>query len=69
MPYTVYQNPGGAVFISAGCSHQVLNCSNSIKYAFDFLSPEVQSSLIITFKLRLLGKQDALQVLNTSAFA
>ncbi|KAI7877879.1 uncharacterized protein EV154DRAFT_472170 [Mucor mucedo] len=70
VPYTVYQNPGDAVFIPAGCAHQVLNCSNSIKCAFDFLSPEnVESSLFISSELRKLHKQDALQVQTTLAFS
>ncbi|KXN67928.1 hypothetical protein CONCODRAFT_25856, partial [Conidiobolus coronatus NRRL 28638] len=38
--YQVYQNPGDAVFIPAGCAHQVLNLSNCIKVATDFISPE-----------------------------
>lgn len=70
IPFTIYQNPGDAVFIPAGCAHQVLNCSNSIKCAFDFLSPEnVDSSLYISTELRKLHKSDALQVQTTLAFS
>jgi hypothetical protein len=38
--YQIYQNPGDAVFIPAGCSHQVLNLSNCIKIATDYISSE-----------------------------
>ncbi|KXN67932.1 hypothetical protein CONCODRAFT_51973 [Conidiobolus coronatus NRRL 28638] len=38
--YQIYQNPGDAVFIPAGCAHQVLNIGNCIKVATDFISPE-----------------------------
>lgn len=70
VPYTIYQNPGYAVFIPAGCAHQVINYSNSIKCAFDFLSPEnAESSLFISNELQKLKKQDALQVQTTLAFA
>ncbi|KZV86429.1 Clavaminate synthase-like protein [Exidia glandulosa HHB12029] len=36
----VYQRPGEAVFIPAGCAHQVCNLSDCIKVAVDFVSPE-----------------------------
>ncbi|TFK56251.1 Clavaminate synthase-like protein [Heliocybe sulcata] len=38
--YRVYQKPGEAVFIPAGCAHQVCNLSDCIKVAIDFVSPE-----------------------------
>ncbi|KAJ1677690.1 hypothetical protein EV182_005631, partial [Spiromyces aspiralis] len=38
--WRVYQNPGDAVFVPAGCSHQVCNYANAIKVAVDFVSPE-----------------------------
>ncbi|EJD54118.1 Clavaminate synthase-like protein [Auricularia subglabra TFB-10046 SS5] len=38
--YRIYQRPGEAVFIPAGCAHQVCNLSDCIKVAVDFVSPE-----------------------------
>ncbi|KAH6896422.1 Jmjd1a protein [Coprinopsis sp. MPI-PUGE-AT-0042] len=38
--YRIYQRPGEAIFIPAGCAHQVLNMSDSIKIAIDYVSPE-----------------------------
>ncbi|KAJ7899515.1 Clavaminate synthase-like protein [Mycena olivaceomarginata] len=38
--YRVYQRAGEAVFIPAGCAHQVRNLSDCIKVAIDFVSPE-----------------------------
>ncbi|KAI0063948.1 hypothetical protein BV25DRAFT_1774783, partial [Artomyces pyxidatus] len=39
-PYTLYQNPGQAVFIPSGCPHQVSNRNDAVKVACDFLSME-----------------------------
>ncbi|KAJ2401605.1 hypothetical protein GGI23_001284 [Coemansia sp. RSA 2559] len=38
--YRVLQNPGDAVFVPAGCAHQVCNYANAVKVAMDFVSPE-----------------------------
>lgn len=38
--YRVYQKPGEAIFIPAGCAHQVCNLADCIKVAVDFVSPE-----------------------------
>ncbi|THU77367.1 Clavaminate synthase-like protein [Dendrothele bispora CBS 962.96] len=38
--YRVYQRPGEAIFIPAGCAHQVCNLADCIKVAIDFVSPE-----------------------------
>ncbi|KAJ7802811.1 hypothetical protein B0H14DRAFT_3154810 [Mycena olivaceomarginata] len=38
--YRVYQRAGEAIFIPAGCAHQVWNLSDCIKVAIDFVSPE-----------------------------
>ncbi|KAF7301249.1 Clavaminate synthase-like protein [Mycena indigotica] len=38
--YRVYQRAGEAIFIPAGCAHQVRNLSDCIKIAIDFVSPE-----------------------------
>ncbi|KAI5812413.1 hypothetical protein BZA77DRAFT_308070 [Pyronema omphalodes] len=38
--YRIFQDPGDAVFIPAGCPHQVRNRRSCVKVAVDFLSPE-----------------------------
>lgn len=38
--YRMYQRPGEAVFIPAGCAHQVLNLADCVKVACDFVSPD-----------------------------
>ncbi|KAA1466060.1 hypothetical protein DENSPDRAFT_862224 [Dentipellis sp. KUC8613] len=38
--YRVIQRPGEAIFIPAGCAHQVCNLSDCMKVAIDFVSPE-----------------------------
>ncbi|KAF8516634.1 hypothetical protein JB92DRAFT_3309464 [Gautieria morchelliformis] len=38
--WRLYQRPGDAVFIPAGCAHQVVNLADCIKVACDFVSPE-----------------------------
>ncbi|OCH86213.1 hypothetical protein OBBRIDRAFT_797392 [Obba rivulosa] len=38
--HRIYQYPGEAVFIPAGCAHQVCNLADCIKVASDFVSPE-----------------------------
>ncbi|KAJ7138724.1 Clavaminate synthase-like protein, partial [Mycena crocata] len=38
--YRVFQKPGDAIFIPAGCAHQVCNLDNCIKVAIDFVSPQ-----------------------------
>ncbi|EMD40603.1 hypothetical protein CERSUDRAFT_80259 [Gelatoporia subvermispora B] len=38
--HRIYQHPGEAVFIPAGCAHQVCNLADCIKVASDFVSPE-----------------------------
>ncbi|KAI0067318.1 hypothetical protein BV25DRAFT_1794905, partial [Artomyces pyxidatus] len=40
VPYTIHQYPGQAVFIPAGCAHQVSNQANGIKIACDFITVE-----------------------------
>jgi len=40
VPHTIYQEEGDAVFIPAGCPHQVKNIRCCIKVAEDFVSPE-----------------------------
>ncbi|KAG8720933.1 hypothetical protein FRC08_017170 [Ceratobasidium sp. 394] len=38
--WRIYQRPGEAVFIPAGCAHQVCNLADCIKVAIDFVSLE-----------------------------
>jgi len=38
--WRIYQQPGEAVFIPAGCAHQVCNLTDCIKVAVDFVSPQ-----------------------------
>ncbi|KAJ2634693.1 hypothetical protein GGF40_004048 [Coemansia sp. RSA 1286] len=38
--YRIHQYPGDAVFVPAGCAHQVCNYANAVKIAVDFVSPE-----------------------------
>ena len=64
--YRFLQCEGDAVFIPAGCPHQVYNLRSSIKVAEDFVSPEhIERCLTITQQFRALPmthrrKQDAL---------
>ncbi|KAI9505889.1 hypothetical protein BX070DRAFT_179724, partial [Coemansia spiralis] len=68
--YRVSQNPGDAVFIPAGCAHQVCNYASAVKIAMDFVSPErVQYSSQLTQEFRQLyashpRKSDLLQLSN-----
>ncbi|KAA1475960.1 hypothetical protein DENSPDRAFT_760878, partial [Dentipellis sp. KUC8613] len=39
-PFVFHQHPNEAVFIPAGCPHQVSNMTDSIKVAYDFVSVE-----------------------------
>jgi len=47
-PYTILQRPGEAVYIPAGCPHQVSNAVDAIKIACDFISIE---NLAATYRL------------------
>ncbi|KAI0739757.1 hypothetical protein C8Q80DRAFT_1222076 [Daedaleopsis nitida] len=42
-PYVIYQRMGEAVFVPAGCAHQVSNQADCIKIACDFISPQCLS--------------------------
>ncbi|KAL4305890.1 hypothetical protein AHAS_Ahas16G0123500 [Arachis hypogaea] len=56
-PWTFEQHLGEAVFIPAGCPHQVRNRQSCIKVALDFVSPEnVGECLRLTEEFRLLPK-------------
>lgn len=54
-PWTFVQKLGEAVFIPAGCPHQVRNLKSCIKVALDFVSPEnVHECVKLTEEFRLL---------------
>ncbi|PAN03574.1 hypothetical protein PAHAL_1G006000 [Panicum hallii] len=56
-PWTFEQKLGEAVFIPAGCPHQVRNLKSCIKVALDFVSPEnVRECIRLTEEFRLLPK-------------
>ncbi|KAM0872622.1 hypothetical protein ACQ4PT_038604 [Festuca glaucescens] len=56
-PWTFEQKLGDAVFIPAGCPHQVRNLKSCMKVALDFVSPEnVQQCMRLTEEFRLLPK-------------
>ncbi|KAF3341199.1 lysine-specific demethylase JMJ25-like protein [Carex littledalei] len=67
-PWTFEQKLGEAVFIPAGCPHQVRNLKSCIKVAVDFVSPEnVRECIRLTDEFRLLpsehkAKEDKLEV-------
>lgn len=73
-PRRIYQNPGEAVFIPAGCAHQVCNLTPCIKVACDFVSPQnvhrCSSITVADRKLAALAKrEDVLQLKNLIYFA
>ncbi|KAJ2415242.1 hypothetical protein GGI10_001825 [Coemansia sp. RSA 2530] len=56
--FRVYQIPGDAVFVPAGCAHQVCNYASAIKIAMDFVSPErVDHSRRLTEEFRRLNNK------------
>ncbi|OMO93052.1 hypothetical protein COLO4_17144 [Corchorus olitorius] len=67
-PWTFIQKVGEAVFIPAGCPHQVRNIKSCIKVAVDFVSPENTGECIdLTDEFRLLphghrSKEDKLEI-------
>ncbi|KAF6146157.1 hypothetical protein GIB67_015595 [Kingdonia uniflora] len=71
-PWTFVQYLGQAVFIPAGCPHQVRNKQSCIKVALDFVSPEnVQEFVRLTEEFHLLpknhrAKEDKLEVNDSS---
>lgn len=64
-PWTVPQEEGTAVFVPAGCAHQVRNLRSCMKVALDFVSPDtaVESCLRTPATLRALPtpREDKLQ--------
>jgi len=73
--WRVEQRPGEAVFIPAGCAHQVSNAADCIKVAIDFVSTEnVDRCFKLTREFRKLNlakawKDDVLQLRNMLWFA
>ncbi|XP_068652803.1 lysine-specific demethylase JMJ27-like [Aristolochia californica] len=74
-PWTFVQGLGEAVFIPAGCPHQVRNLKSCIKVALDFVSPEnVHQCFRLTEEFRLLphdhhSKEDKLEVKKMTVHA
>ncbi|TBU33518.1 Clavaminate synthase-like protein [Dichomitus squalens] len=73
--HRIYQKPGEAVFIPAGCAHQVCNLADCIKVACDFVSPEnVERCEVLTREFREQNhvkawKEDVLQLRTMMWFA
>jgi lysine-specific demethylase 3 len=58
-PFRFHQRVGDAVFVPAGCAHQVRNVAGSIKCAYDFLNPEtMHESSIVTNHLQDIKLKD-----------
>ncbi|KAD7117477.1 hypothetical protein E3N88_04745 [Mikania micrantha] len=74
-PWTFVQKLGDAVFIPAGCPHQVRNLKSCIKVALDFVSPEnVGECIQLTEDFRVLpknhrAKEDKLEVKKIALYA
>ncbi|KAK8470680.1 hypothetical protein PHAVU_003G031500 [Phaseolus vulgaris] len=74
-PWTFIQKLGDAVFIPAGCPHQVRNLKSCIKVALDFVSPEnVGECFRLTEEFRTLpinhkSTEDKLEVKKMTVFA
>lgn len=74
-PWTFVQKLGEAVFIPAGCPHQVRNLNSCIKVAMDFVSPEnVPECMRLTEEFRVLppnhkAKEDKLEVKKMTIYA
>lgn len=67
-PWTFEQHLGEAVFVPAGCPHQVRNRQSCIKVALDFVSPDnIEECIRLTEEFRMLpkfhrSKEDILEV-------
>ncbi|CAL9161327.1 unnamed protein product [Musa hybrid cultivar] len=74
-PWTFVQKLGDAVFIPAGCPHQVRNLKSCIKVALDFVSPEnIKECVHLADEIRVLptnhrGKEDKLEVKKMVIYA
>ncbi|KAH8829753.1 hypothetical protein DL96DRAFT_1590275 [Flagelloscypha sp. PMI_526] len=73
--YRIYQYANEAVFIPAGCAHQVCNLANCIKVAVDFVSPQniMRCAKLTTefrnLNMKLAWKEDVLQLKNMMWFS
>lgn len=77
--HRIFQQPGEAVFVPAGCCHQVRNRKSCVKVAVDFLTPEnvvvckglIEEARRMADKFRRMGrgKEDVLQLWACLAFA
>ena len=66
--YRFLQHEGEAVFVPAGCPHQVVNIRSSIKVAQDFVSPEhIGHCLALTEQFRALPRGHRRQEDNLGA--
>jgi hypothetical protein len=69
-PFRFHQKPGDAVFVPAGCAHQVQNITGSIKCAYDFLSPEtMRESSLVTSHFQDIKLEDKLQLKTTILYS
>jgi hypothetical protein len=69
-PFRFHQKPGDAVFVPAGCAHQVQNIHGSIKCAYDFLSPEtMRESSLVTSHFQDIKLEDKLQLKTTILYS
>ncbi|CAM8979156.1 unnamed protein product [Rhodiola kirilowii] len=74
-PWTFVQRVGDAVFIPAGCPHQVRNVKSCIKVALDFVSPEnIGECIRLAEEFRILpenhrAKEDKLEVKKMMVYA
>ncbi|KAJ3694478.1 hypothetical protein LUZ60_009958 [Juncus effusus] len=74
-PWSFVQNLGEAVFIPAGCPHQVRNLKSCTKIALDFVSPEsVEQCINLTEDFRRLpknhrAKEDKLEIKKMIVYA
>ncbi|KAF6159382.1 hypothetical protein GIB67_032153 [Kingdonia uniflora] len=74
-PWTFEQRRGEAVFIPAGCPHQVRNLKSCTKVAVDFVSPEnINECLRLTEEFRRLPKnhkvrEDKLEIKKMTLYA
>ncbi|KAJ8102162.1 hypothetical protein POJ06DRAFT_193854 [Lipomyces tetrasporus] len=74
VPFRIWQKPGDAVFIPAGCAHQVCNISSCVKAAIDFVSPENIPRCVNLLQetrnlARVKKKEDVLQLKQILYFA
>ncbi|KAI0691216.1 hypothetical protein C8T65DRAFT_711537 [Cerioporus squamosus] len=62
-PFVIKQTIGDAIFIPAGCAHQVSNHTGCIKVACDFVSPEgIEESVRVRSQLQAIRHEEMLQL-------